>query len=59
MRFVDGEEVDARVMTSEPAADVALLKLARLPPSAGVARLGDSSRMRVGDEVSWSARRTA
>lgn len=51
VRFVDGEDVDARVIASEPAADVALLKLDRLPPSGGVARLGDSSKMRVGDEV--------
>lgn len=51
VRFLDGQEVDARVVASEPAADVALLELERLPSSASVAHLGDSSTMRVGDEV--------
>jgi len=45
------EPVRARVIASEPTADVALLQLDRVPAGASVARLGDSDRMEVGDEV--------
>ncbi|BAU48819.1 trypsin family protein [Sulfurifustis variabilis] len=51
VRFLGDIETGARIVASEPAADVALLRLDRLPPSARVARLGDSSKTRVGDEV--------
>jgi S1-C subfamily serine protease len=39
------------VVASEPEADVSLLQLARVPPGAVVARLGDSDRIEVGEEV--------
>jgi len=51
VEFPDGELIDARVTGSSQAADVALLELAR-PPSDGVpARLGDSDKAEVGDQV--------
>jgi serine protease Do len=39
------------VISSEPAADLALLKLDRVPLNAAVARLGDSDKVQVGDQV--------
>jgi S1-C subfamily serine protease len=48
---VDGERVRARVIASEPDADVALLQLERVPRGAVVARLADSDTVAVGDEV--------
>jgi serine protease Do len=49
--FVDGSAAAGRVVASEPAADLALLKVERVPAAAKVARLGDSDRVRVGDPV--------
>jgi serine protease Do len=49
--FVDGTAVDARVVGSEPAADIALLGVEALPDGVTVAELGDSDRVRVGDPV--------
>ncbi|HXJ79050.1 MAG TPA: trypsin-like peptidase domain-containing protein [Candidatus Methylomirabilis sp.] len=49
--FLGGERVSARVTASEPAADVALLQLERVPPQSVVASMGDSSKVQVGDPV--------
>jgi S1-C subfamily serine protease len=49
--LVGGARVAARVIASEPDADVAVLQLERVPPGAVVARLGDSDQARIGDEV--------
>ena len=51
VEFQTGEIISARVLTSEPAADVALLQLERVPPKAVVATLADSDIAEVGDEV--------
>jgi S1-C subfamily serine protease len=51
VEFVGGETVPARVVSSEPAADLAMLQLARVPKGAHAARLGDSDRVRVGQQV--------
>jgi serine protease Do len=51
VEFLGGETVPARVVASEPAADLSLLQLARVPAGAQVARLGDSDRIRVGQQV--------
>jgi serine protease Do len=51
VEFLGGETVPARVVASEPAADLSLLQLARVPAGAQVARLGDSDRVRVGQQV--------
>jgi serine protease Do len=51
VEFLGGEKVPARVVASEPAADLSLLQLARVPAGAQVARLGDSDRVRVGHQV--------
>ncbi len=49
--FLSGEVVTARVIASEPEADVSLLKLERVPANATVARFGNSDRAEVGDQV--------
>jgi serine protease Do len=51
VEFATGEVIAAKVVTSEPAADVALLQLERVPPKAVVAALGNSDLAEVGDEV--------
>ena len=51
VEFVGGVRVAARVITSEPDADVSLLQLERVPPGAVVAKLADSDRARIGDGV--------
>jgi S1-C subfamily serine protease len=43
--------VKARVVASEPAADLSLLQLERVPAGVRVARLANSSSVRVGDQV--------
>ncbi len=49
--FLSGESVSARVLSSEPAADVALIQLDRMPEEAKVASIGDSDRVRVGEQI--------
>ncbi|MCX4246421.1 S1C family serine protease [Paraliomyxa miuraensis] len=49
--FSGGEPVTATVISSDPMADVALLRLARVPAEARPARLADSDQVAVGDEV--------
>jgi len=51
VEFKNGEFVPAKVLTSDPAADVALLQLERVPAGAVVAKFGDSDEAEVGDEV--------
>ena len=51
VQFLGGEVVPARVVESEPAADLSLLQLDRVPASAVVARIGDSDKVRVGEQV--------
>ena len=41
----------ARVVASEPAADLSLIQLERVPAGVRVARLADSRSIRVGDQV--------
>jgi len=47
----DGTRLPAAIVGSEPGEDVALLKLDRVPGKLSVARLGDSDRVRIGDEI--------
>jgi serine protease Do len=51
VEFIGGETVAARVVASEPAADLSLLQLDRVPAGVKVARLADSRSVRVGDQV--------
>lgn len=51
IEFMDGKLYPARVVSSSPQADVALLQLERVPAGITPARLGDSDRLEVGDQV--------
>ena len=51
VEFIGGETVPARVIASEPAADLSLLQLDRVPANIKVSRLADSRSVRVGDQV--------
>ena len=51
VQFLTGESLKARVLSSEPSADVALLQLEKPPKSPFVARLGDSDAVEVGESV--------
>jgi serine protease Do len=51
VEFIGGETVAARVVASEPAADLSLIQLERVPAGVKVARLADSKSVRVGDQV--------
>jgi S1-C subfamily serine protease len=51
VEFLGGQTVRARVLSSEPAADLSLLQLDRVPAGVKVARLANSSAVRVGDQV--------
>jgi serine protease Do len=51
VQFLGGETVKARVISSEPAADLSLLQLERVPAGTRAARLADSNAVRVGDQV--------
>ncbi|MEM6513413.1 MAG: trypsin-like peptidase domain-containing protein [Pseudomonadota bacterium] len=51
VEFHDGNTSTAAIIFSDPARDVALLKLDKLPESLAPAPLGDSDRVETGDEV--------
>jgi S1-C subfamily serine protease len=51
VEFLDGKLIPARVMNSEVYADVALLQLERTPAGAIAAKIGDSDKVDVGDEI--------
>ena len=51
VEFVDGQLVPAKVTASVPGADLAMLKLDWVPYNAKPARLGDSDKLQVGDDV--------
>lgn len=51
VRFPGGDKVGARVISSVPSADIALLQLDKKPLGARPVSLGDSDRVRIGDPV--------
>jgi serine protease Do len=51
VEFQNGETAAARVVASEPAADISLIQLERVPPGIVVARTADSDTVQVGDQV--------
>ena len=51
VQFPDTEQVAAKVIAADTAADVALLQLERVPLGAAAAKLGDSNRAEVGDQI--------
>jgi S1-C subfamily serine protease len=51
VEFSDGQLVPAKVIASVPSADLAMIKLDWVPYNAKPARLGDSDKMQIGDDV--------
>jgi serine protease Do len=51
VEVIGGEAVPAKVIASEPAADLSLIQLERVPAGAKVASLANSDKVRVGDQV--------
>ncbi|HRH46002.1 MAG TPA: trypsin-like peptidase domain-containing protein, partial [Pyrinomonadaceae bacterium] len=51
VEFIDGTRAAAHVMASYPLADVALLQLESFPANMVPAKLGDSDKMQVGDDI--------
>src|SRR6266403_969171 len=51
VEFLGGDTVSAKVIASEPAADLSLIQLERVPAGAKVAVMANSDRVRVGDPV--------
>ncbi|MEM6810521.1 MAG: trypsin-like peptidase domain-containing protein [Pseudomonadota bacterium] len=51
VEFADGQKMTAAVVSSDPLKDVALLKLDGMPNRIKPAKLGDSDKVRIGDEV--------
>jgi len=51
VQFVDGTRQPARIVSSVPYADIALIKVDRVPPAAHLAPVGNSDPMQVGDPV--------
>jgi S1-C subfamily serine protease len=51
VEFADQDPVPAEIIASEPAADVALLKVQRVPDGVKPARLGDSDKAQIGEQV--------
>jgi serine protease Do len=51
VEFLGGETVGARVVASEPAADLSLVQLDRVPQGATVSPLANSDAVQVGDQV--------
>jgi S1-C subfamily serine protease len=51
VQFLGGDAVTAKVVASEPAADLSLLQLERVPAGARVARMADSNTVQVGEQV--------
>ncbi len=49
VKFSDGVEKKAKIIGSDPETDVALIKVDEKIPSAMVARLGDSDKIRIGE----------
>ncbi len=51
VEMADGRSIEANIISSVPSADVALLKMTRVPSGLKPARLGDSSAASIGSEV--------
>lgn len=51
VKFLNGEEIPAKVIRSAPVADIALLKLSWMPKEYEVAKIGDSDKVSVGQQI--------
>ncbi len=51
VKFLDGQTIDAEILSTIPHADVALLKLKKIPNQISVAQLGDSDNVQTGEKI--------
>jgi serine protease Do len=51
VEFADRQQVTARLIAASTLADLALLQVDRVPPTATPAKLGDSDRIETGDDI--------
>ncbi|MDB4292996.1 trypsin-like peptidase domain-containing protein [Maribacter sp.] len=51
VKFINGEEIPAKVIRSAPVADIALLQLSWMPKDYEVAEIGDSDKVSVGEQI--------
>ena len=51
VKFLNQDTIAAEVIASSTQADIALLKLDEVPEDLAVARLGDSDKVRIGDQI--------
>ena len=51
IEFPGGTLIEASILASDPAADIALLQLERVPEGVQPAKLGDSDKAEVGDQI--------
>jgi len=51
VRFSNGDVIDARVLSSMPPADLALIQLEKMPGDYQITEVGDSDSVEVGDEI--------
>ena len=49
--FIDGQEISAKVVSSSPQADVALLELKKKPKNIKPANIGNSDTVKVGEQI--------
>ncbi len=51
VEFLDGQKIEAEVVTTAPSADIALIKLMRKPLNPTVAKMGNSDLVKIGEQV--------
>ncbi len=51
VKFLNGEEIHAKVIKSAPVADIALLKLSWMPKEYEIAKIGNSDSVSVGEQI--------
>ena len=51
VKFLNGEEILAKVIRSAPIADIALIKLSWMPKEFTVAKIGDSDKASIGEQI--------
>jgi serine protease Do len=51
VKFLNGEIIPAKVIRSAPVADIATIKVSRMPKNFRVSEIGDSNKVSIGDKV--------
>ncbi|MCP3874586.1 MAG: trypsin-like serine protease [Desulfobacteraceae bacterium] len=51
VKFLNGKKIDAEILSTVPQADVALLKIKKIPKDLSIAELGDSDTVLTGEKI--------